>query len=205
MKNRHIKGCNTERRGCMPGCDNYDPVFDSPTGLDERSQPAPNNEGVLEGPIEKADDHCGIYVWSDGHRHYYVPKSLLDETESQLTIERVEREEAERALSNTASMTQWKSLQADLTAERARSAALQAGVDALLDWVDEMHPNPGTRAYARRVMKDASKTALSQSAPNSPTVTMCGMGPNGSSCVCYGGERCNCRCHALAQPAPTEK
>jgi hypothetical protein len=27
-KNRHVHGCNTDRRGCVPGCDNYDPRFD---------------------------------------------------------------------------------------------------------------------------------------------------------------------------------
>lgn len=34
--NYHAPGCNTERRGCMPDCDNYDPKYDSPTGKDER-------------------------------------------------------------------------------------------------------------------------------------------------------------------------
>jgi len=25
---RHIQGCGTERRGCMPGCSEYDPKYD---------------------------------------------------------------------------------------------------------------------------------------------------------------------------------
>lgn len=28
----HVKGCNTERRGCMPGCSNYDPKYDYQPG-----------------------------------------------------------------------------------------------------------------------------------------------------------------------------
>ncbi len=29
---RHAPGCGTERRGCMPECDNYDPKYDDPEG-----------------------------------------------------------------------------------------------------------------------------------------------------------------------------
>jgi hypothetical protein len=28
-RNRHVEGCGTQRRGCMPGCDNYDPKWDA--------------------------------------------------------------------------------------------------------------------------------------------------------------------------------
>lgn len=36
---QHVDGCGTQVRGCMPGCENYDPKFDDPFWVDaERDQ-----------------------------------------------------------------------------------------------------------------------------------------------------------------------
>lgn len=36
---RHAEGCGTRARGCVPGCDNYDPHFDNPLAADDPPDP----------------------------------------------------------------------------------------------------------------------------------------------------------------------
>jgi hypothetical protein len=91
-----------------------------------------------------------------GHVEHTPERCLTVQLEN-VTAERDEAREkwtkVETALDSSINWERVVSRAAMYGAERARALRAEAERDALLDWIDEKHPNPGIQQSARRDMK----------------------------------------------------